>query len=54
MENSNLIPRLQPGEQKEIKYSDVTIESGADLQVIFTVTSNQSLIVYQSVEVAVP
>ncbi len=54
MENSNLIPRLQPGEQKEIKYSDVTIESGADLQVIFTVTSNQSLIVYQSIEVAVP
>lgn len=54
MENSNLIPRLQRGEQKEIKYSDVTIESGADLQVIFTVTSNQSLIVYQSVEVAVP
>ncbi len=54
MENSNLIPRLQPGEQKEIKFSDVTIESGANLQVIFTVTSNQSLIVYQSVEVAVP
>ena len=54
MENSNLIPRLQPGEQKEIKYSDVTIESGANLQVIFTITSNQSLIVYQSVEVAVP
>jgi hypothetical protein len=54
MENSNLIPRLQPGEQKEIKYSDVTIESGANLQVIFTVTSNQSLIVYQSVEVVLP
>ncbi len=54
MENSKKIPRLQPGEQKEIKYSDFPIELSADYQVIFTVTSNQSLIVYQSVEVAVP
>jgi len=27
MENSNLIPRLQPGEQKEIKFSDVVINT---------------------------
>ncbi len=54
MKNSNLIPRLQPGEQKEIKYSDFPIELSADYQVIFTVTSNQSLIVHQSIEVVLP
>ena len=54
IENSNLIPRLAPGEQKEIKFSDVAVESGENLQVVFTVTANQSLIIHQSNEVIVP
>jgi hypothetical protein len=53
MENSNLIPRLQPGEQKEIKFSDLVIDPEANLQVAFTVTSNQSMIIHQSEEVTV-
>ena len=53
METSNLIPRLQPGEQKEIKFSDVQINTNANLQVLFYVKSNQSLIVSQSIEVVV-
>jgi hypothetical protein len=53
IENSNLIPRLQPGEQKEIKYEDQTVRSESDLQVIFSVMSYQTLIVFQSTEVSV-
>ena len=53
MENSNLIPRLQPGEQKEIKFSDVVIDPETNLQVVFTVTSNKSMIIYQTAEVMV-
>jgi hypothetical protein len=53
METSNLIPRLQPGEQKEIKFSDVPMNSDAIIQVVFCVKSNQSLIVHQSIEVLV-
>jgi hypothetical protein len=54
MENSNLIPRLQPGEQKEIKFSDVVIDPETNLQVVFTVTSNQGMIIHQTAEVIVP
>lgn len=54
IENSNLIPRLEPGEQTEIKFSDVQINPDANLQVTFSVKSNQSLIVHQSIEVVVP
>jgi hypothetical protein len=54
IENSNLIPRLQPGEQKEIKFSDITLNSSGDLQAIFTVSSNQNMIVHQIIEVAIP
>jgi len=54
IENSNLIPRLQPGEQKEIKFSDITVNGDANLQVMFTVKSSQSMIVHQSIEVAIP
>ena len=54
IENSNLIPRLEPGEQKEIKFSDQTFSSSSELYVIFTVTSDQILNVHQSIEVVVP
>jgi len=54
IENSNLIPRLEPGEQKEIKFSDQTFSSSSELYVIFTVTSDQTLNVHQSIEVVVP
>ena len=39
MENSNLIPRLEPGEQKEINFSDYSSNSNEELYVIITVTS---------------
>jgi hypothetical protein len=54
IENSNLIPRLEPGEQKEINYSDVTLSSANKFHVIFTITSDQNMIVHQSKEVDVP
>ena len=54
IENSNLIPRLEPGEQQEIKFSDLTLSSSEILYLTFTVTSNQNLIVHQSIEVVVP
>jgi hypothetical protein len=53
-EISNLIPRLEPGEQKEIKFSDVSINTSNDLYVLFTVTSSQELVIHQSIEVNVP
>jgi len=53
MENSNLIPRLQPGEQIEMKYSDQTVRSESDLQVIFSVMSYQTMTIFQSTEVRV-
>ena len=40
-------------EQKDIKFSDVVINSEANLRVMFTVTSNQSMIIHQSAEVTV-
>jgi hypothetical protein len=54
IENSNLIPRLEPGEQKDIKFSDLTLNSTNELHVVFTVTSNQNMLVHQSIEVIVP
>jgi hypothetical protein len=53
LENSNLIPLLEPGEQKEITFSDYTITSENDLYVVITVTSNDNLRVHQSIEVPV-
>jgi hypothetical protein len=54
IENSNLIPRFEPGEQKDIKFSDLTLNSTNAWYVIFTVTSNQNMLVHQSTEVTVP
>jgi hypothetical protein len=54
IENSNIIPRLEPGEQKEIKFSDVMLYTDKDTYAIFSVISNQDLIVQQTIEVAVP
>jgi hypothetical protein len=54
IENSNLVPRLEPGEQKEIKFSDITFSTENDLYAILTILSNQDLIVHQTIEVAVP
>jgi hypothetical protein len=54
MESSNLIPRIGPGEQKEIKFSNISINSTKNLYVIFTVSTTQDLDIHQSIEVAVP
>jgi hypothetical protein len=54
MENSNLIPRIEPGEQREIKFSDLILDSNNNLYAVFTVTSNQNSIIHQSIEVPVP
>jgi len=54
IENSNLIPRLQPGEQKEIKFSDIPVNNEANLHILFAVKSSESMIVHQSIEVASP
>ena len=54
LENSNLIPRLQPGEQKEINFAEVPVNSEANLHIIFTIKTYQDLVVHQSIEVVVP
>ena len=54
VEYSNIVPRLEPGEQKEIKFSDVTLYTDNDIYAIYTVISNQDLIVHQCIEVAIP
>jgi hypothetical protein len=54
MENSNLIPRIESGAQKEIKFSDFIVNSNNDLYTVFTVTSNENIIIHQSIEVAIP
>lgn len=53
MESSTLIPRIGPGEQKEIKFSNIVINSTNQLYVIFTVLSNDDLNIHQSIEVSV-
>ena len=54
LENANLIPRLQPGEQREINFSEVPVNSEANLNIIFTIKSYQDMAVHQSIEVVVP
>jgi hypothetical protein len=54
IETSNLIPGLEPGEQKEFSFADLEVQSGRELSVIFTVMSNNDKIIHQSVEVDVP
>ncbi len=54
MEKSNLIPSLEPGEQKEITLTEFNYDSEKELKVIFSVSTNQDLIIHQSVEVSVP
>jgi hypothetical protein len=51
---SNLIPNLEPGKQKEITLSDFNYDSDKELKVIFSVSTNQDLIIQQSIEVSVP
>jgi hypothetical protein len=54
IETSNLIPSLEPGEQKEITLSDFNYDSDKELKIIFSVSTNQDLIIQQSIEVSVP
>ncbi len=51
---SNLIPNLEPGEQKEITLTDFDYDSDNELKVIFSVSTNQDLIIHQSNKVSVP
>ena len=54
MEKSNLIPSLEPGEQKEITLTDFDYETDKELKVIFSISTNQDLIIHQCIEVSVP
>jgi hypothetical protein len=51
---SNIISRLIPGEVKEIKFDNFEDTSNSELKVIFNITSENELEIFQSEEVQVP
>lgn len=54
IEISNLIPSIEPGEQREIQFSDFYLIPGADLSMLFMISSSENYLVEQAIEVGVP
>jgi len=52
--SSNLIPTLEPGEIKELKFDKIEYNPQTQQRLIVNVLSNEDLIVKQSVEVEIP
>jgi hypothetical protein len=51
---SNIIPELEPGDIKEIKFEGIRIDPQSTQSLVITVLSNDDLVVRQSLEVLIP
>lgn len=51
---SNLIPEIEPGEQKQIDFPDFSYQNEDEMNIVFTVLSTDDIKIQQSIEVKVP